>query len=183
MLSVTLSISCAQLDDVLPLDGGDELPGQPVHHVVLAHVSSVLDAVERWPVISASPVGSKSRQRGLQNLGGLAGVVHQLHERLKIVDSPVCFPLPFLLCLRITEKIHINSLAIRKPIRSAAGKGEHPGEHHLLHHAPVDGGQPLGGPHAHDGGGLGVGGAHRHRRSGRRTAGTAAAARSAEKPW
>ena len=43
---------------------------------------------------------------------------------------------------------------------AAAGECEHPGEHHVLDHAEVDGGQALDRADAHDGAGLGVRGGH-----------------------
>ena len=39
---------------------------------------------------------------------------------------------------------------------TATREGEHPGEHHVAHHAEVDGGEAAYRAHAHDGAGLGV---------------------------
>lgn len=54
-----------------------------------------------------------------------------------------------------------EQLCHNKADKPAARKGEHPGEHHVLYHAEVDGRKAFHRAHAHNGGGFGVCGGNR----------------------
>ena len=75
-----------ELDDVLPLDGGDELMGEHLGHIVAESIRGVFDMVHDFQLFAAR-FRREVGQRFFQVFRGLAGVARAGAEILEIVVS------------------------------------------------------------------------------------------------
>ena len=73
-----------QLHDVLSLQGGDESPGELLHHVVLGDIRRMFHHMQFLHLFRQG-IRVKFFQRILQHGGGFAGEFHRLHEHVEII--------------------------------------------------------------------------------------------------